>query len=87
MKRDHREFIGAEHTVHFIRVINDIFDVLTSTISSVSKENPLKRPMCLENIDKVRDLFKEYTEYIKSLQIRKDNRQKIPLYGFSGSHC
>lgn len=79
MNEGYTEFAGAEHTVEFTRNIDDMFNVLNSTISSASKENILKIPMSAENTNVIRQLFDRCTEYIKGLQIKNENGRKRPL--------
>lgn len=76
MKQGHPEFMGAEHTIRFIRIFDDLFNVFNSTDNS--KENPLKNPMSPENTEQISQLFEIASEYIRGLKII-ENGKKVNL--------
>lgn len=75
MNAGYSQFIGAEYTIKFIRIVNDAFDISNSTHKSLSKENIFKRPWSTENIGQINIRRAEIIEYIKGLQIRTDNKR------------
>lgn len=77
MNQNYPEFIGAEHTIRFIRIINNMGDVFNSTVSSETKENMLKRPISAENLRSIVNLFDEAIPYIKGLQYRSEKSSKL----------
>lgn len=70
MNEGHAEFAGAEATIKFIRLFNDLFDVFNST--SNSKDNPFKKMMSRDNASQIFELFERASNYIKGLKIRND---------------
>lgn len=91
MQQGHSEFKGAEATIKFIRMFNDIFDVFNSTKSSSSLKILLKRKMSEENAQQIFTLFQEATQYIKGLKYRNKSGKLTLLCtsvlktGFQGS--
>lgn len=81
MEQGHSEFMGAEGTIHFNRIFDQIFDVFNSTLSSHTKENPLKRMMSRDNAPGIYALFATAIPYIKGLQFRNDRGVKVLLCG------
>lgn len=77
MNQGYPQFAGAEGTIKYIRQCNDLFDVLNSTTSSNSKQNPLKRMMSDENIAQILEVFERITNYIKSLQCKNESGKKV----------
>lgn len=77
MNQNYPEFVGAEHTIRFTKIINNVFDVSNSTVSSESKENMLKRPMSANNLRIIINLFDEAIPYIRGLQYRSEKSRKL----------
>lgn len=73
------QFIDADPTIKFNRIIDRFFDISNSTFSSESKENIFKRPMCADNIEQISDFFNEAIPYIKGLKYRTDAGNILPL--------
>lgn len=65
------EFKGSEGTVEFLRMFNDLFDILNSR--SV-KHFGFKRAACKRNIDGVQNFVKEVDNYISNLKISEAGR-------------
>lgn len=62
------EFIGCESTVRFIRLCNNLFDVMNYGEGKPSNEH-FKQPLCAANIEKFRRLFKEFEEFVKHITV------------------
>lgn len=67
LKQECKEFSEVDGTVEFIRVINDIFDVMNSTKSTGAKG--FKRPITKETAREYFDRFEYAIEYIKQLRV------------------
>lgn len=76
MNQGYPEFAGAEATIKFFRMWNDLFDVLNSTHDT--KKVALKNPMSKSNADQISELFRNACQYIRGLQVIQ-NSKKIRL--------
>lgn len=71
------QFVGAESTIKYIRICNDLFDILNSTTSSNSKQNLLKRMMSEDNLAQISHVFERAIDYFKSLQCKNDSKKLV----------
>lgn len=69
MKDSNEEFADAAPTIRFIRLFNDLFDVMNSRFKGSFDVNILKRPLYTENKRIIFDLFQRAAKYIASLQV------------------
>lgn len=67
------QFAGAGATIKYIRMCNDLSDVLNSTRSSNFRQNPLKNMMSAENLEEILEFFGRATTYFRSLQYKNDS--------------
>lgn len=74
MKRECIEFKDAGSTIKYIRIINDIFDIMNST--GREGKTGFKRPITNETAVEYFKRFDEAMEYIKGLQIEGE---KVPI--------
>lgn len=72
----HHLFRDAQHTAKFMRIFNDLFDVFNSKRDKF-KENPLKRPLSVENSEQIFELFERASEYIMGLKIRPEKNARL----------
>lgn len=79
MNEGHSQFIGAEYTIQFTRIMNDAFDISNSTHKSLAKANVLKRPWNVENIGQIHEMRVKIIQYLKGLQFRNDKGKLMPL--------
>ena len=61
------EFQGAQPTIKFLKVFNDLFDIMNSM--SFGAQIPLKRPLNSTNAEKVFAVFDEAEKYIRGLYL------------------
>lgn len=61
----HKDFLGSESTEKFVRMMNDLFDILNSRHGN----SGLKAPLSLENSKSVLQFSEEGIEYISTLKI------------------
>lgn len=79
MNQGFSEFNGAEGTIRFIRIINNLFDVFNSTRCSSPKTNQFKNRMSSENIGPIFELFDTATDYITGLKCQNNQGKLIPI--------
>lgn len=72
MTKGWKEFAGATATIYFIRLFNDLFDVL-NTKSVRNNENAFKNAMNATNKNEIYILFNEAIEYIKNLKFKSED--------------
>lgn len=79
LDQGHPGFAGAEGTIRYIRICDDIFDIFNSTTQRTS-ENPLKKMMSVENFANIMEVFDKTANYMKGLQSRTEKRGRlVPL--------
>lgn len=66
------EFVGAEGTIRFIRLLNDLFDVFNTKFIH-NLENIFKNAMIAANKNKIYALFDEAIKYIKQLKFKTED--------------
>lgn len=71
----YEEFIGCEATVKFIRLCNNIFDIMNYGQGKPSDDH-FKKPLCAENIEKFRELFQEFEEFVAEMEIDEHRKGK-----------
>lgn len=76
MNQGYQEFAGAEGTIKFIRMWDNLFDVFNSTDDT--KKVALKNPMGPSNVNQISELFRNACQYIRGLQII-ENSKKIRI--------
>lgn len=73
-------FFGCESLVKFIRLHNNLFDVLNYGEGKKTDDH-FKNALCETNIDKFINLFEEYKEFISNVTVDevvgKKNNQRI----------
>lgn len=72
----HSSFKDAQHTAKFMRTFNDLSDAFNSKQDKF-KENPIKRPLSIENAEQIFELFEKASKYILGLQIRPEKNAKL----------
>lgn len=88
MKKGVVEFDGAESTIVFIRMFNQLFDVFNTKHDE--SDNPFKRALSVNNASEIFELFENAINYIKSLKIKNSKGKFVRVYksrintGFSG---
>lgn len=75
LKNERPEFEEVDATVQFIRIINDVFDVMNSTEKSHVKNNIYKQPLSTETEKESFKLFLQAINYMNELKI--DYKGKI----------
>lgn len=73
--KDVTEFVGAEHTIKFIRTFNTLFDVLNTKHDQ--NKNIFKRALSEENAATIFQVFDNAIRYIKGLKVLNDKGQII----------
>lgn len=64
----YEEFIGSESLVKFLRLCNDILDVMNYADGKPT-DNHFKAPLCAANYEKFEGLFKEFEEFVSHMTI------------------
>lgn len=85
MNKGYTDFHGAQATITFTRLFNDLFDIFNSKFEQ--HKNPLKRPICPENKNETFQIFYSAIEKLKEYRIIKDGRVKklaTSSIGFKG---
>lgn len=73
--KDVTEFIGAKHTIKFIRTFNTLFDVLNTKDNQ--NKNIFKRALNKENAATIFQVFDNAIKYIKGLMMLNDKGKVI----------
>lgn len=71
LKTENVEFEGVGATVKYIRIINDIFDIMNSTTSGTATS--FKRPISMSTYEEYFEKFREGMSYLKQLQIEGED--------------
>lgn len=71
----YEDFIDCESTVEFIRLCNNVFDVMNYGDGKPSDEH-FKQPICEANIERFRTLFQEFEYFISSLKVDEYKSKK-----------
>lgn len=82
------EFRECAATVQYLRVINNLFDIMN--VKPKHCKNEYKQPMSDANIKNITDYFRFAKEYVRGIQIIEDNQKKpifntksfTPYFGF-----
>lgn len=74
MDQGYPEFAGAEGTIKFIRMWDNLFNVFNSTDDT--KQVALKNPMNPSNANQISELFRNAHAYIRGLQIIENSKKK-----------
>lgn len=82
------DFINSEATTHYLRVFNNLFDIMNSKQGHT--DTKYKRPLSEETIDEFTTYFQMAKQYIKGLKLLEDGQVKsilktrsfTPFFGF-----
>lgn len=87
---DHyEEFIGSEKLVEFLRLCNNVVDVLNFGQGKAS-DNQFKQPLCQSTIEKFCELFQSFEKFVSKVTIeiiKKNTVRREPAHkhvGFAG---
>lgn len=86
MKQECRHFKDVEPTIKYVRIVNDIFDIMNST--GKEGKTGFKRPITNDTAGEFFKRFEEAMEYIKGLKIDGENVpilhsiSRTPFFGF-----
>lgn len=69
---ENADFEGAEPTIKYIRVINDMFDIMNSTTSGTAIG--FKRPISMSTYSEHSEKLKEAMVYLRGLQIKHEHK-------------
>lgn len=67
-------FTNCESTVKFLRLYNNVFDVMNFGEGKPS-DDYFKKPLCLENIQKIQEVFKEFEEFTGQMSVDEFKRK------------
>lgn len=70
------DFVGCEATVKFIRLINNLFDVMNHGDGKKSDDR-YKQPICETTITKFQELFEEFKSFVDEMSIVKISKKGI----------
>lgn len=74
---DHYEdFIGCEKFVEFLRLCNNIFDVMNFAEVDEIDDN-FKMPMCPSTIEKITGIFESFKQFVDEMTIEIKHKKKI----------
>lgn len=71
LRSTNEDFLDCGETVRFITIFNNIFDVFNSKNIQASG---FKKPMCRENFEEYKALFREVENYIKDLKLSSQKK-------------
>lgn len=83
LKSGVEEFINAKPTIKFIRIVNDVFDVMNSKYSDAKH---FKRPMSEHSADSIFALFEKASDFFQSLKLKTKKRGIMKCILNSKSH-
>lgn len=72
---EYEDFVGCEPMVEFIRLNNNIFDVMNYSCEKPT-DGHFKAPLCEANIGKFRELFQQFEEFVSHMTIDEYKKKK-----------
>lgn len=71
----YEDFIGCEPTIKFIRLCNNVYDVMNCSHGKPGDDH-FKIPLCEKNIGKLQELFHEFEEFVSHMTIDEYKSKK-----------